>query len=69
MWKRVDRRGKVSCGFWPPKGEWMLIKCLKCLVFMQFMEYWDKEKDIEVYICPNCDVRIGLDFTTEEEAA
>ncbi len=51
----------------------MLIKCLKCLVFMQFEGYKlapiGKEVDeVEVYVCPNCGVKIGLDFTTEEAA-
>ncbi len=50
----------------------MLIKCLKCLVFMQFVgdkliPVEDGVDEFEVYVCPNCGVKIGLDFMREEE--
>lgn len=34
---------------------------------MEFMQYYEDKEGLEVYICPKCDIKIGLDFTTEEE--
>ncbi len=50
----------------------MLIKCLKCLIFMQFVgpkliPIGKEIGELEVYACPKCGIKIGLDFTTEED--
>ncbi len=50
----------------------MLIKCIKCLVFMQFVgpkliPIGNEVDEVEVYVCPKCGVKIGLDFMREEE--
>ena len=51
-----------------PRGGGMLIKCLKCMGNLEFMQFYGDKDGLEVYICPKCGAKIGLDFTTEEAA-